>query len=189
MIACSTPASAQSIPMLGRFIAQENEGIIYLNCQILAGSTCNGITIFHSIDSVNYSVIGRIEGVCGDISNPETYNFIHQFPATGLNYYQLELGIGNFSQVISIEIIMIEESSFQIRPNPAINTARIYFNNDSHQIFNLFLHSITGQRILELTTKEEYFEINAQVLKAGLYLFTILNPADKPFETGKLIVR
>jgi hypothetical protein len=189
MVACSTYAAAQSSPMLGRFIAQENNGIVYINLQILAGSTCNGIKLFHSVDSVNYSEIGRIEGVCGDISNPESYNFIHQFPAPGLNYYKLELGIGSFSDVILIEIIMVEESSYQIRPNPVINKSRIYFNNESHEKYNLFMHNINGQKVLELTTKEEYFEINAQALKAGLYIFTIFDFFNKPFDTGKLIVR
>ncbi len=189
LVSISLIAGAQTNAILGRFIAQEKQGIVYLNWQILAGSTCNGIKLYRSADSINFTEIGRIDGVCGDISVAESYNFTDPNPYPSINYYQLELGIGNFSEIISIEIIQFDESSYQIRPNPVINFARIYFNNENHDQFSLMLHDITGKKVIDLSTREEYIELSARDLNSGMYIITILNPAGQSFESGKIIVR
>ena len=84
---------AQQNSILGSFYLFESNAKIYLNWSIVSGSTCNGIKIFRSIDSLNFYEIGKIEGICGNISAEQFYNFIDENPVKNkINFYKLELG-------------------------------------------------------------------------------------------------
>ena len=58
--------SAQSDDILDRFTLSERNGIVQLDWTISKGSTCNGIGILRSVDSVNFDGIGKIAGLVRD---------------------------------------------------------------------------------------------------------------------------
>ena len=66
-------ALGQINPILGHFYASEQNGVVILSWEILAGSTCNGIQIFRSTDDLNFSQINDIPGICGNISFAQDY--------------------------------------------------------------------------------------------------------------------
>ena len=88
---------AQRHPILGKFYLSENKGTVDLHWSIMEGSTCNGIQIYRSNDSIQFSKIGEISGVCGSISEEQSYTFSDVNPFRNqVNYYRLELGIHGF---------------------------------------------------------------------------------------------
>ncbi len=186
----ATITVAQTHPILGKFTVSENEGEVYLSWSIIAGSTCNGIQIYRSSDSINFSQIGEIPGVCGSVDFVQPYDFTDNNPAkNSVNYYRLELGNQGFSQIVSVEIIDIASNGYQIRPHPANAETKIYFDNDTKQEQRLSLYNLNGIEVFTATTKGDFVQLNTFFLQSGLYLFTISVSGSLPTAQGKLLVQ
>ena len=180
----------QQNPILDRFEAAENNGAIYLNWVITSGSTCNGIDIFRSVDSLNFSLIGSIGGICGSPEFAQPYRFTDETPVkNSINYYRLELGGSGYSEIIAIELIVFDGNDYQIRPNPAPTQAKIVFENDQNQPAFLKLYDFRGNLIEDLTTEENFFIVNTSHLPGGMYLFTISDLENQSKIKGKLMVQ
>jgi hypothetical protein len=174
---------------LERFTAAEVNSRIYLEWLIKAGSTCQGIRIFRSTDSINFIQIGDIDGVCGNINTPQAYNFTDDNPVkNAINYYRLELGGIGYSKIVSVEIIDLQNGGYQIRPNPVNEHARIYFSNPSNQALQLKVFTITGDEVFHSTVYQNYAHIGAGHFQYGLYFFTISVPGNTPLVKGKFMV-
>ncbi|NPD47621.1 MULTISPECIES: T9SS type A sorting domain-containing protein [unclassified Lentimicrobium] len=172
---------------LDYFEATENQDEVLLKWAISKGSTCNGITITHSSDSLYFSPIGRIEGVCGDADTPQPYSFVDLNPLKNQkNYYKLELGTSSFSEVISITLVNKNEEGYQIRPQPIHSEANIYFDNPDFNTAQLHIYNFNGQLIYQSQSRENYFEINSAPWSSGLLFFSILLD-DKEIK-GKLLI-
>ena len=166
---------SQHNPILANFSVFENNGKVFLNWQIVAGSTCNGIQIYRSSDSTNFIQIGDIAGICGSSSSAVSYSFTDENPQPNkINCYRLELGGNGSSEILSVEIIDIVSGGYQIRPNPVTEQAKIYFSNDSHLPMNFTLTDINGNLAMRKENiTDDFFIFNRQGLSSGLYLFTI----------------
>lgn len=165
-------------PILESFNALLNNEEVTLKWTIKSGSTCNGVRIHRSTDSINYSQIGLRAGVCGSSENPVSYSFIDESPAPNtFNYYKLELGLQGFSDPISIEYIQLNNDQYQVRPNPIKNKATIYFYNPSNLKNTFILYNISGNILLqyENITSEEINIDLANKLGGGMYYFKIEN--------------
>ena len=191
VIFASNPrAFAQEHSILGSFFAKEINGKALLNWHIKAGSSCNGIQIFRSTDSIHFSQIWDIQGVCGNISEPQNYNFTDNNPVKNkVNYYRLELGNTGFSHVVSVEVTDINNGAYQIRPNPVNSEFKIYFDNDKAQEQQLIIYNMSGVQVFSSFTNENIFLLDAGILPSGLFLFTISTPENLPTLHGKLIVQ
>ncbi len=188
-IGVNTFAFAQQVATLDNFTVYERNGKVYLNWVISAGSTCNGIKILRSSDTINFTETGFIVGVCGNITTPQPYDFVDENPIiNSLNYYKLELGENGRSGIISIEVIDIGTNNYQLRPNPIVSKAKLYFNNPQKELLKLSIYHINGKEVSTLTTRERYFDINAENLNSGIYLFAIISAKEDILIKGKLIV-
>lgn len=183
-----TSGAAQNHPMLSDFSVVETDEQAYLSWTIIAGSTCSGIQIYHSTDSVNFTVIGEISGVCGSVTEPQNYNFTDADPVlNSVNYYKLELGGQGFSQIISVKIIALQDG-YQVQPQPANSETRIYFDNDEGQQHELSVYNTDGVKVLSSTTESNYFHVITAKLPSGVYVFTIAGPGDRRSVNGKFAV-
>jgi len=179
---------SQTHPLLDNFYIVESNGSVVLNWTIKGGSTCNGIQIYRSSDSLNFYQIEDIAGVCGSSSTPQPYNFTDNSPVKNkTNYYRLELGQEGFTSVISIEIIEVGRNGNQVRPNPAKDNARIYFNNTKSEASNLFLYESSGTILLSQTSDSDYFDLNLSGISSGTYVF-IIYQTDRLVTTGRIII-
>jgi hypothetical protein len=172
---------------LDYFTASEEQNSVLLKWSVSAGNTCNGISITRSSDGFFFTEIGRIDGVCGspDVSVP--YSFIDESPlANQINFYKLELGIADFSEVISIEYNEKNSDGYQLRPNPASGDTRLYFSNSSFEAYELRIYNSAGKQVDSYTTREAFIEIQSQNYGAGLYLFVLRS--DQNTIKGKFIV-
>jgi hypothetical protein len=164
--------------------------LLFLPWAIAEGSTCNGIQISRSTDSVNFTEVGSIPGICGSTSFEQPYNFTDENPVKNkVNYYRLGLGGSGLSEILSVEIIALENSGYQIRPNPITADAKIYFSNNKNQAHQLIIYNLSGVKIFTTTTKQDFFQINTAVIQAGIYVFSISLIGDTPKAKGKFVVK
>ncbi|MGY8927636.1 MAG: hypothetical protein ACKVJC_10130, partial [Flavobacteriales bacterium] len=56
---------SQNEDVISHFSATEFNGKVLLTFAITQGNTCNGVVILHSTDSVNFTQVESIEGICG----------------------------------------------------------------------------------------------------------------------------
>jgi len=180
----------QQSVILDSFEAFVIDDQVYLDWVISAGNSCNGTKIFRSIDTLQFTQIGNIEGICGNPASPQPFRFIDENPIrNSINYYRLELGVTGFSKIVSIEVIPLSDDGFQVRPNPATTYTKIYFNNSKKESTQLFLYNINGSQVTTITTQEHYFNLNVSNLQSGMYLFTISSQSGAYLTKGKLIVQ
>jgi hypothetical protein len=189
LLALSSKAHGQDGTVQLEFSATEVSGKVFLAWTMNFGQTCNGIDITRSTDNLNFSTIGDIQGVCGSPTDTVSYSFIDESPIPNqINYYRLTLGNLGPSQTLSVEIINLEGTGYQVRPNPIIEQGRIYFDNDRSEEHGLTLFSSNGRAIRQLTTRNDFFELNVSDLIQGIYLFRIEREGGIERAIGKIVV-
>lgn len=181
-----TVSSVKSQAFLNYFTGTAAQDKVILEWQMLLGSTCDGIRILHSTDSLIFDEIGLIGGICGSKTESVKYEFIHKTAAINkINYYQLEFGNTFFSNVIQIELIAYD-NGYQIRPHPIINTGKILFNGDG-QTYHLELINTSGRVISRTESISSEFEIQTGNLSDQLLFFRILTEKGAVHAQGKLL--
>jgi len=109
----------------------------------------------HSIDGINFEVIGIVEGN-GNSVERHFYSQIHHFPSSGNNYFRLKQvdfdGQYNYSKVIAIRV-NVETISFNsiVIPNPISGNfftirARLYSDSEP---FGILIFDINGRIVSE----------------------------------------
>ncbi|MBK6839110.1 MAG: hypothetical protein IPG90_13360 [Bacteroidetes bacterium] len=152
---------AQSSPVLTKFNGTAYNNQVYLSWEIGQGSTCNGIGVMRSVDSVSFVEIGSIEGVCGSTSEPQSYTFTDLTPQSNrTNYYRLNPGGLAFSSVLKIHVQQIGESGYEIRQNASTGnqvflskTPAIRKGNLNCFLFRVSLCSVNPEPMIFLKSK------------------------------------
>lgn len=172
---------------LDYFEANEEDRSIFLKWAISEGQTCNGITITRSSDGLFFEEIGRIDGVCGSPDVAVPYSFTDVSPLKNQrNYYKLELGVSEFSEIISIEYNEKNEEGYQIRPNPVRDFTTIYFDNTNFDKVELFLYDSNGRQVDAYTGKSSSLLVDVRAFSSGMYFFLLKLP-DQTIK-GKFLV-
>lgn len=180
---------AQQTTILESFDATAINGKVQLSWQIIAGSTCDGIRILHSTDSINYTQVGEIIGVCGSFTEPVNYSFTHDMPQqNGRNYYRLQLGTLGKSPTIVVSLVDTKAAGYQIRPHPVNGAAMLYFDNANQQPHTLTINNISGSQAEKYYTTNNVFYIQQVGAANGLYLFTITDDKENIKLKGKLLI-
>jgi len=177
-------------PILDGFKVFEISGKVFVDVTISSGNTCNGITVWRSDDSLNYTMVGEVLGICGNSSTPVPYNFTDVNPIKNIkSYYKVELGGAGFTNTVSITIIDTKEFGFQIRPNPANEKATIYFENPKNDEFELILFNLSGSKLFTKRSSTNAFNLDAYNLTNGIYFFSIGKSLNQERVIGKLVVQ
>ena len=182
-------SNAQQVA-LDRFTATTGSNHVVLQWTIAAGSSCNGISILRSADSISFSVIGSIEGICGSSSSPVSYQFTDNNPIPNrISYYRLRLGTLELSHIVNVEFINISSLGYFLRPNPVNDACTIFFSNKLNVEFTFSLFDMTGKNVCtieNITGDELIFYRNT--LPAGVFLFTLENKSGIGAK-GKLVIQ
>jgi len=172
-----------------RFLGTASNGRVFLDWTMNFGETCNGIDITRSADSLNFTRIGGIQGICGSPTDTVSYSFLDESPLPNkTNYYRLSLGNLGLSQVIAVDVIDLKGKNSQVRPNPITNLGRIYFSNERKRNHTLEIISPDGQIQNRISGREEFFTLNASLLKQGPYIFRILDEDNQQVSTGRFVI-
>ena len=123
------------------FVNQQNQNIV-LSWEVKQGSTCNGMQIERSSDSVNYLFIGEIDGICGSGAVAQKFEFTDINPVPfKKNYYRLVAGTGeSFYQSLFYSYV---EESFFMAPNPITLSDMVYF--EPNDLINYFILQLVQQ--------------------------------------------
>jgi len=181
---------AQAENAILQFNAIQVESRIQLDFSIKAGNTCNGISILHSTDSINFAEIGNILGICGSSDRNESYTFTDFQPEKNTtNYYRLQPGTLGISDIIGLFFISTTEDNALIFPNPATNQSAVYFVNTSHEehIVSIFSNEL---KLVEKSSpsRGNSFPLRSDDLLPGTYFFIIENAGQIRYK-GKFVVR
>ena len=188
LIFSSILSSAQKINLANFYLNQDNKEVL-LSWTIDAGPTCNGITVWHSIDSINYTEVGNIAGVCGSTSSSIPYNFKHDNPVLNkTNYYKLRLGFSQFSEIRFLYLEFIEHGKIIVKPNPSIDNVSIAFNNDRNETFSLTIINSAGLKVFESPgIRENSVIVNTSTFDNGNYYVLLMDSGGRIFKEKLLI--
>lgn len=188
LIFSSILSNAQKIN-LANFYLTQNDKEVLLSWTIDAGPTCNGITVWHSVDSINYTEVGNIAGVCGSTSSSIPYNFKHDSPVINkTNYYKLRLGYTQFSEVRFSYLEFIEHGKIIIKPNPSTDNVSIAFNNDKNETFSLTIINSAGLKVFESHgIKENSIALNTSTFDNGNYYVLLMDSGGRVIKEKLLI--
>jgi hypothetical protein len=174
--------------ILDEFSIDVTQGQVLLAWTIKSGSLCNGIQIYRSIDSLNFSEIKNIDGICGDLSSPVYYTYTDQNPIQNeTNYYKLALGGEGESDILGIEVLFVPANSYLLRPNPISGTADLYFENANNENIELKIYDDLGSVIHKKSTNTNRFILDSSMISTGLYYFTIINQASNRVINGRAL--
>ena len=187
--AARTSCIAQLEDILVQFSPVQVENNVQLNFTIKAGNTCNGIQIYHSVDSVTFSEIGDIQGVCGSSDRNESYSFTHNTPAKNKNnYYRLQLGTLGYTYLSKLFFIQLNGNNALLFPNPLTSETIITFLNTAHDELRLTVFSHDGKLVYESSaTHGNSFRLEKENYSPGLYFYKI-DHADSHLYSGNFTI-
>lgn len=181
---------AQQVKLFNFFLLAKNKEVI-LYWTIDSGPTCNGITVWRSTDSINYTEIGNIGGVCGSSSSAIPYNFTDQNPAPNkTNFYKIRLGYAQFSEVKTVHVKYTEPGKLIIKPNPSSDNVVIEFNNESADKYELTITNSAGNKVyVKDNIFDDKIELNTTGWGSGTYFITLVETEGKIFKEKLIITK
>ena len=187
LIAFGYNANTQTI--LGDFDIDQSNGKVLLAWTIKSGSVCNGMQIFRSKDSVNFVLIEDIQGVCGDLSSSVSYTYTDQTPIlNNYNYYKINFGGLEDSNILGIEVINILSNSYLLKPNPVTGASDLYFENDNQSEVVLKVFDDFGDVIYIEETQANKFILDSTSFSSGMYYFSLENKTTRNVINGKAVI-
>ena len=189
IVCCLSFTAFSQVTILEKFSAEHISGKVFLSWTVKSGQTCNGIRIYRSDDSLSYTEIGDIQGVCGNLGYSVDYTFQDNDPIKNkINYYRLDLGGVELTYSIAVDVIDVGQNDYYLKANPLVDQTKLYFRNSSQQLTVLTIINQNGQIIGTKETTADYFTLNSNDYLSGFYFFTLSNTnADKNI-SGKFMV-
>ncbi len=186
----SFSARSQNESVVLNFSANEFNGKVLLNWAITQGNTCNGITVLRSNDSINFSQIGTIEGICGSTAETIDYQFTDVAPDVNTtNYYRLSMGGVGFSYIVDIEVIDAGDQKYLVAPNPVYNESKLIFDNDNQEEVTITFFTENGEILFEEVTSEQSITLQRDKFEQGVYFFVLKSKGGMEPFSGKIAVQ
>lgn len=129
----------------------------------------------HSTNGKDFEVIGQVDGN-GTTTTAQSYDFIHQAPVNGVNYYRLRQvdfdGAFEYSDIKTVEFDALSLNQFAIFPNPATDQLNVRTTSVIPSAVTLELYSKTGQLVKQQVFGENsnQFQLNVSDLPDGVYV-------------------
>lgn len=189
MVGSSSATFAQNEEVVLNLSATEFNGKVLLTWAITQGNTCNGINILHATDSVNFSPIGSIEGICGSTAETIDYQFTDNTPSVNQsNYYKLSMGGLGFSYSVNVDVIDAGDQTYIVSPNPVYNESQLIFNNENQENITITFFNERGEVIGEQSSSEQSIAINRSKFTQGTYFFVLKSDGAIESFSGKFSV-
>jgi len=177
---------------LGEFTAtKQNDKTVLLRWITYSESDNNFFVIEHSTDAKNFSSIGKVMSN-GNTNLGYSYNFTHQTPASGVNYYRLRMvdinGRAGYSAVRRA-IFGSNNNDLAVFPNPAKDKATLMLDaKDGDQLSIKILDAsarlVKQQRI---AVRNQQAELRLEGLHRGIYVVVATAENGEQFKTKLMI--
>ncbi len=179
---------AQKNPALVSFTGVQIKDSILLQFTLRGGYTCNGIDIFRSHDTINFYLIGDIQGVCGNPNADVSFEFADRFPQPNAdNYYRLGLDNYGYSEVLKVYFANLNAAGYSFYPSPCRQICKLYFENPTNKEFEIFLFHYSGKLLMQKTIRGTEFNFSTLNLHQGIYYYRLIKNDDVNF-AGKFVV-
>jgi hypothetical protein len=189
----------QSHYLLSSFQAEKSGNRVILNWSIKQGSSCIGINILRSNDTINFKEIGNIQGICGSTEFEQRFSFVDDKPLPNqTNYYKLELGFsGQTNPPLAVECISLGEQKTKVVPNPNNGFGSIYFENPNNESVQILIHDSHGRYVdsYQSQSNQIYFDLTPDVnsligfnCNDNFYNYTILSENNQKISTGRMVI-
>lgn len=187
-IVCYRGMFSQTVT-LSSFKILTDDKKVYLDWVLASGSTCNGMKIFRSLDTINFVEIGDIAGVCGSSSAPVSYDFTDEAPLINQTmYYKIRLGFSQFSETKTIYLKSNLGMNTLVKPNPTKGEVEVEFTNNTNSSFNFKLFSSNGTLVYsQEDIKGNSIKLNVSTFAVGQYSFLLINTDGDKYD-GKIVL-
>lgn len=170
----------------------EANGNVAVKFSVGKGSQCSGFSIFHSLDSVNYTLIYHYPGICGDVGVTQDYSYTHSSPVgNSNNFYKIELVNTETSPAQKIFVPVPPDEQIIVYPIPVNSvTEKLNVKVRTNAALRGFIYNPFGVPVKPLSLSVNSFktEITLDELNSGLY-FIRLSDGKQNFSTSFIITR
>ncbi|MCE3227581.1 MAG: hypothetical protein K0S32_2132 [Bacteroidetes bacterium] len=162
--ALAITALPQRIQNFNVFSAGQSVGIRFT---VTKGPQCNGYTIYHSLDSVNFNQIYNYPGICGDMNSNQDYTYTHTTPALNQpNFYKIDLFPIEVSEIKRIHVGENQLPSILVYPNPVVGVYDIL----NLKVFNVNNANLVGAIYNQFGKPVKYIDVFTQGDLATSYI-------------------
>jgi hypothetical protein len=147
--------------------------------------------IEHSTDGKNFRPVGK-QFSAGNTNQGYNYSFIHNEPATGINYYRLRSVDKNGSaEYSSVRKVVFGKNNFDITlfPNPANKKTILMLDVRNDEKLFVKLVDGSGRTVKQQTmiVKNQQAELNIEGLNTGVYVVIAVTEKGEHFK-NKLVI-
>lgn len=187
------PTAALPIELLS-FVGKNQGQVNLLNWTTETETNNARFEIEHSLDpATGFEPIGQLKGA-GTTQELQRYNFTHNTPSLGINYYRLKQidfdGESSYSEVIAITVEQ-DERMDAFYPNPTENIVNYQFNETVEQEVTIVINNTLGQVVRELNYSSKVgintVSIDLSTYPAGAYLIKVSKAKSKISLTKRII--
>lgn len=166
------------------FRAAEKNGMVELSWQTASEQNADKFLVEYSFDGENYDQIGSVIAA-GESSELLSYNFEHNSPKKGVNYYRLKQidfdGQFEYSEIKTVTIRPMSFAVAEVYPNPASDILRINFSTEVANT-KIDILSIDGKvirsRAIKNIGENMTEELAVSDLKRGIYFIRVSDGFD-----------
>ncbi|MFN5371804.1 MAG: T9SS type A sorting domain-containing protein, partial [Bacteroidia bacterium] len=137
-------------------------------------------TIERSVDAVNYTAIGIVDGA-GNSNSSRNYQFIDAQPLQGVSYYRLrQTDFNGTTEVFDPAVVNFNVASTQgvsMFPNPAVDYAHIMLQSEASGNGTIRITDLSGRVVFEqnvsMKSGVQPFTLETRSLSMGTYLVSV----------------
>ena len=173
---------ASSLPVtLTGFNGKKQNAAVALSWATASEKNNSHFVVEHSSDGKIFEAIGTVKGM-GESTKAINYNFTHDEPAKGMNYYRLRQvdfnGKEELSQVVAVSFEMAISASASIFPVPAKETINLNLNNTMVQEqTNISITDLLGKTVLTQSIHQlepaQKITLDISSLQTGAYFMNV----------------
>jgi hypothetical protein len=162
----------QPLPIELVFLDGENNGSgIHLTWRTASETQNDYFLVQHSTDGVTFRDLAKVPGA-GDSQEENRYEYLHENPSPGTNYYRLKQvdfdGGFEYSYIVSVNIEHTQ-SSIQVYPNPFSDGIQVEMSNENELPVSARLYDGLGRVVWQGQLHEGVQSLEFSGIPAGVF--------------------
>ncbi|MBK8226395.1 MAG: T9SS type A sorting domain-containing protein [Flavobacteriales bacterium] len=163
-------------PFIQSFTLTVLDGRIHVEWVMTGGSTCDGSQVERSTDGVDFSVVHRIDGLCGDPAVPVLYDWYDEAPPElSTVHFRIAFSGQGRSSAKAVEFRQLIESDFRLFPSPTLGSSTVLLRVPLSALVDLAISDPQGRVVLlrnGLVGREHPLDLSS--LPGGVYTVTAM---------------